>query len=518
MPQCTSHLKSVIRQSRSLRNLAETPLLCAMICALHRDRRRELPADRIELYEACCHLLLERRDIERQVDLRDYPKLSYRQKRTLLEDFAYWMIQNSYTMVTVQRTDDHLGWKLQQMIGLQDIPASEVRRLFVERTGMIQEPIQGQINFTHRTFEEFLAAKAALDGDNIGVLASHADNDQWREVIILAAGLASKKLREDLINELIQRGDGQPTRRYQLHLLAVACLETATDLDPSVQSQVKDRLINLVPPKNMTDAKALASAGELAVPFLADGVKGKSNTAAACVRALSLIGGEAALSVLEKYSRDKRVSVIKELIKAKTVFESEAYNLRILSNLRQTNLNAIDLIGTDLSGANLSGAKLSGADLRRADLREADLRGADLSGTHLSGADLSGTNLSGTNLSRTNLSRTKIDDTTQIDDKWRLVWEIVNHGARKRDLSEADLNEVNLRRANLSGANLRWASLGGANLNGTNLSGTNLHKANLRGANLSEANLSEANLSEANLSEANLRETKLRGVNLRGST
>ncbi len=68
-----------------------------MLCALNRDRRQQLPADRIELYEACCLLLLERRDKERKVDLSEYPVLSYRQKRLLLEDLAYWMMKNNYS-------------------------------------------------------------------------------------------------------------------------------------------------------------------------------------------------------------------------------------------------------------------------------------------------------------------------------------------------------------------------------------------------------------------------------------
>ena len=42
------------------------------------------PKDRIELYDACTHMLLERREIERQIDYSDYPSLTYRQKKALL--------------------------------------------------------------------------------------------------------------------------------------------------------------------------------------------------------------------------------------------------------------------------------------------------------------------------------------------------------------------------------------------------------------------------------------------------
>ena len=58
--------------------------------------------------------------------------------------------------------------------------------------------------------------------------------------------------------------------------------------------------------------------------------------------------------------------------------------------------------------------------------------GEDLSGKDLSGADLRGANLSGANLAQTNLSNASIDATTLMDDKWKLVWHIVTVGEQAR--------------------------------------------------------------------------------------
>jgi predicted NACHT family NTPase len=66
------HLKGEVKRVRTIRALATNPLLCAMLCALNRERRRQLPVSRVELYRACCSMLLERRDKDSQVDLRDY--------------------------------------------------------------------------------------------------------------------------------------------------------------------------------------------------------------------------------------------------------------------------------------------------------------------------------------------------------------------------------------------------------------------------------------------------------------
>jgi hypothetical protein len=149
---------------------------------------------------------------------------------------------------------------------------------------------------------------------------------------------------------------------------------------------------------------------------------------------------------------------------------------------RKTNLRRFDLSGRDLrlvvlSGANLSLAELSGADLYRANLQNADLQLATLRETRLEKTCLSGVDLSGANL-----RGVKIDGTTRLDEKWRLVWEIVNRGAKGRDLREADLNGANLSRTDLRGINFKGSDLSEADLSGADLKGCDLYRADLKGA------------------------------------
>jgi hypothetical protein len=331
------HLKGEVKRNRSIRNLATNPLLSAMLCALNRDRRQQLPEDRIELYEACISLLLERRDKERRVDLTDYPMLSYRQKRLLLEDLAYWMIKNNWSQVALKLVDERFERKLKDMPSImRDISGFGVRRLFVERSGIIREPVVEQIDFTHRTFEEFLAANAAVDEMDTGFLITNANNDQWREVIILASGLAHRQMREELIKGLITRGDEENEHRYQLHLLAISCLETSIEISQEIKAEVEQRLRLLIPPKNMTDAKALA-ASELAVTYLVRKGNYSASTTAACVRTLALIGGDNALEVLEGYANDSRSTVINELLRAWDYFDRETFARRILTHTFRIN-------------------------------------------------------------------------------------------------------------------------------------------------------------------------------------
>lgn len=327
----SENLKQIVRKSIQLRKLATNPLLCAMLCALHRDRQRKLPSDRIELYEACFRMLVDRRDIERGVDLSDYPDLGYRQKRVLLQDFAYWLLKNGYSMVELEHADSRFRQKLNLLDGIRKATTGKsVRQFFIQRSGILREPIKGQIDFTHRTFQEFLGAQAALDDGDVGLLIKNADQQEWREVIVLAAGLARANEREQIIKRLITRGDSEPRLRHQLHLLAVACLETTIELPLDLKKEVSKRLRKLVPPNNLTEAKALASAGELALPFLARKYR-TANVTAACVRTLNLIGGDDALRALEDYYPDDRIAVRAELTKGWDYFDRHEYLSRLFA-------------------------------------------------------------------------------------------------------------------------------------------------------------------------------------------
>ncbi|MBX3084618.1 MAG: pentapeptide repeat-containing protein [Anaerolineae bacterium] len=198
------------------------------------------------------------------------------------------------------------------------------------------------------------------------------------------------------------------------------------------------------------------------------------------------------------------------------------------ANLSEANLNDANLSNANLSDANLSGADLSDADLsstslNSADLSEANLSRANLSKASLSKADLSGASLSKADLSGAHLYGVTIDETCQMDAKWRLVWQIINGTSDKSTLSGADLSRADLGGANLSDAFLNKANLTKANLSNADLSGADLRNADLSGADLRNADLSNADLrntdlSNADLRSANLWNTLLNTANLRDVT
>ncbi|MGB8646281.1 MAG: toll/interleukin-1 receptor domain-containing protein [Anaerolineae bacterium] len=228
------------------------------------------------------------------------------------------------------------------------------------------------------------------------------------------------------------------------------------------------------------------------------------------------------LALLKKCSEAKDCTEWNNWLKGRREADPDFRPDLSAANLSRANLRWANLSAAHLSAADLSAADLSQANLREANLSGANLSAADLSAAHLRAAHLRAAHLRGADLSHANLLAVTIDESTQIDSKWRLVWQIVNGQADKsklsnQDLSMADLGGADLSGANLSGANLSGANLSGANFGGANLSGADLSGANLSGADLSQANLSEANLFAAHLYWADLYEANLRGANLRGA-
>ena len=193
-----SGLLESLNARRHLRLLATSPLLCALLCVLNLDRRAQLPDERMELYATALDMLLERRDVERLIAPSGVP-LSKTIRRLLLEDLAYWLIRSGWSDAPRDRVTERIARKLAAMPRAGTDDGAAVLETLIVRSGLIREPVAGRIDFIHRTFEEYLAASAAVSEDQIGELVRNAHDDQWREVIVMAAGHAQPRQREELL-------------------------------------------------------------------------------------------------------------------------------------------------------------------------------------------------------------------------------------------------------------------------------------------------------------------------------
>lgn len=328
-----SQLLTAVRTKPDLGRLATNPLLCGLICALHRDRNGYLPHGRKDLYEAALSMLLSRRDRERDMavpDLREEPQLD------LLQRLAYWLIKNGRTEMDRSRAEEIIARALpavQEAAALGGAPV--VFDHFLQRSGLLRAPASATVEFVHRTFQDFLGARAAVEEGDFGLLTGHADDDQWEDVIRMAVALARPAERVTIIRDLLARGENSSDQRTRarIYLLAAACLEHATTLDPEVRAAVEARTATLIPPANAEEARALAKVGPLVLSLLPGPEKLDDMDAYHVVIAASRVGSDSAVSYLAQFVAHPWPPVRSELLLAWPRFDSAEYADDVVAHL-----------------------------------------------------------------------------------------------------------------------------------------------------------------------------------------
>ena len=323
-----------LRERPAIRNLASTPLLCAMLCALNWHLKQRLPDSRMILYQTALEMLLDRRDEARKIGSIHLNELDMTGKQDLLDGLALWMLQNGESETSEVEVLNQLELLLRRLPNIK-VSSQEVLDELLERSGVLRRPQHGRIDFIHRTFLEFMGARAAVNNNLIPFLAKHAKEEDWREVIVFAVGHARGESRDKLMEKVLSRplfGLGSPST--EADVTAVCCLETsAENLAPHIFLNVMERANNLFPPSNLSKARLLAPAAR-AKPELLEGHDGAGSTAlAGCIRCAALVGGPAMLSIIEKYAEHTGDELRDELFDAWTAFDMKNYRERVVSRM-----------------------------------------------------------------------------------------------------------------------------------------------------------------------------------------
>ncbi|NGO14851.1 NACHT domain-containing protein [Streptomyces sp. HC44] len=333
-PALGETLLNTTRTKQDLGRLATNPLMCALICALHRERRGFLPRGRKALYDAALSMLLERRDRERGMAMET--ELDEESQIELLQKLAYWLIRNGRSEMDRADAVAQLERLLPSMpyVAEQGSP-EDILRYLLDRSGLLREPTLDAVDFVHRTFQDYLGARAAIEERDFDLLARHAHLDQWEDVVRMAVAHARPDERARLLRGLLERGDAEPEHRPRLELLAMACLEHAAKLDPTVREEVERRAGELIPPRSYQEAVELADLGPIVLELLpAPDCVADETEAALVVRTAGLIGGDAALSCLVRYRDHESQSVNTVLGSCWDRFDTETYANEIIRYLR----------------------------------------------------------------------------------------------------------------------------------------------------------------------------------------
>ncbi|WP_254705558.1 NACHT domain-containing protein [Streptomyces vilmorinianum] len=317
-------LRQAVNTRRDLGRLATNPLMCALLCALNRDRRMQLPRARKELYDAALDMLLVRRDTERDICGVEGVDLTREEQTALLQRLAYWLIRNGQVQADRAEAEEMVAEWLTAMPQVRGTARQVFAHLLI-RSGLLREPAPGTVDFVHRTFLDYLGAKAAVEARDFGVLVRNAHDDTWDDVVQMAVGHARVEERARLLRHLLRRADRAPKLRHRLVLLAAACLEQAPELDPVVRDDVRARTAELVPPRSPEQAAELAKVGELALELLPGPELQQEAPAVASIKTAELIGGDGALAYLARWRGDERRLVGDALSRAWGAFRTDEY-------------------------------------------------------------------------------------------------------------------------------------------------------------------------------------------------
>jgi HEAT repeat protein/energy-coupling factor transporter ATP-binding protein EcfA2 len=194
-------LISAIQDNQRVTEIAQNPLLCTIIAIIYRNNR-VLPNRRVELYFKCCEALLdtwERNKLIKESGL--IGGFDWQTKLELLMPVAYWFHEHSEQLAmpeeAVVKQLAHALGMLRKKSGLasSNKPIEQEARDFIkairDRSGLLQGRGDDTLEFTHRTFQEYLAARhiAALpEPIYIDTVMVHLHQAWWREVHLLVIG------------------------------------------------------------------------------------------------------------------------------------------------------------------------------------------------------------------------------------------------------------------------------------------------------------------------------------------
>ncbi|MEV0473445.1 NACHT N-terminal Helical domain 1-containing protein [Streptomyces prunicolor] len=334
LPRYEQSLLNSLKDRAHLQSLAGTPLLAAMLCAMHLNRGSQLPRDRMELYRNALHTLVHERDADRNVPSALNSKLSLGDKLVVLRDLAWRLSDNNRSEIALEQAAVHVAAKLSAMRHLEIQDGHQVLEQLRDRSGILRSPVEGRLDFVHRTFQEYLAAEEATEEDRIGNLVGRAHLDLWRETIIMAAGHANSRQRQELLDGILDRAEAEPRYARVLRLLAASCQETLPTIPDGLAGRLDGAMSALLPARRHTDPPALAAVGTSLLRRLPRSLgELTEKSAVQTVRTVAMIGGEEALALMAGYAEDPRYRVVDAIIEAWAYFDADAYGDQVLAGL-----------------------------------------------------------------------------------------------------------------------------------------------------------------------------------------
>lgn len=211
-----TELLKAIRSHENVGPMTESPLMLTMLAVVHWSQKK-LPERRNELYEEAVKYLLESR--------KDHSVFPAPQRREALQALALAMFTDQEG---VQRS---LGLLEAGRAVAPLLQASEPEaRAFLDeealQSGLLVSRTEGEVEFWHLSFQEYLAALELATGGGYWEVLSEGGrlhDDRWSEVVLLLAGclrrLGGLRAASRLIKRILATGTDRVSRARAVGLV-----------------------------------------------------------------------------------------------------------------------------------------------------------------------------------------------------------------------------------------------------------------------------------------------------------
>ncbi len=192
-------LFNTVMRLDGLVELAVNPLLLQIIALVHRDRAGALPPRRVELYEECLNVLLEKWDAAKELDVL----LTAREARQVLQPLALWFHEDEQPRYAPLADIAKIVKEPLERIGKTDIAPERLLQDFDDRSGIITAFKETDYGFSYLSFQEYLAAVEIRNSRRIELLLEKYGQKRWDEVILLSLALNNPSIFEEFLEQLI---------------------------------------------------------------------------------------------------------------------------------------------------------------------------------------------------------------------------------------------------------------------------------------------------------------------------
>lgn len=228
-----SDLMRQIVLNPAINDLARNPLLITMIASTHRAQT-VLPKRRVELYDKIFDLLLGTRPYAKKTPLT----LTASKNRVVLQELAWHLVSTEQTQFTPRQCQDWVADVLQRCTKSRRFLPADFLKEMTDIAGLVVEKERDIYEFSHQTFQEYLAAKYLRElTDGEALLTTQLTNDRWQEVVCFFAALGDATA---LVTALLALNSNDPNETSLR--LARRCTEECREIDQPLLDWVQQAI------------------------------------------------------------------------------------------------------------------------------------------------------------------------------------------------------------------------------------------------------------------------------------